>query len=519
MNIILVIFDSLRKDCIETYGEPPWGKVHTPNLAKFAEESFIMTKCYPESLPTLPVRRSIYTGKRVYPYRKELIHRGDFINAVVGWIGWGPIREDRTTISEMMQMYGYTTGLFTDIQHQFKPSKNFHRGFDEWNYIRGYELDTYRSGPLPDEETINKWMPPETIDSIISLLPEEYREDNKRVKDLVDYFKEYFSRCFMNMYGREKEEDYFVGQTMGKAMDWLKQNQDKEKLFLTIESWSPHEPWFVPEQYREMYTRGENLPQQVITFYNDVSKFPEKVLRSTRANYSGLVTMCDAWFGRLIDAVKDLGMLDDTLIIVTSDHGHSIGDRGYMGKRGYPSAPEVYDVPLFIRHPDKAFGRGIENNSMVQHTDMTATILDIAGIRPIDIDTMYSPMAKYLPGYVMKDLEEYPNANLHGKSFFNNIIDGSSSFRDHVTVAWGPAVTVIKDNWWLNCLVNGKGAILHNLDNSNAFDKNLASDEPGIVKDLFKLALKDANGKIPPHVLQLANDQKAIPGCSELALD
>ena len=99
MNIILVIFDSLRKDCIETYGQPPWGKVKTPNLAKFAEESFVLTKCYPEALPTLPVRRSIYTGKRVYPYHGEKAHRGDFYIP-----GWNPIREDRTTISEMMRL-------------------------------------------------------------------------------------------------------------------------------------------------------------------------------------------------------------------------------------------------------------------------------------------------------------------------------------------------------------------------------------------------------------------------------
>ena len=57
MNIILVIFDSLRKDCMGAYGSPPWGKVYTPHFDAFARESLVMTKCFPESLPTLPARR------------------------------------------------------------------------------------------------------------------------------------------------------------------------------------------------------------------------------------------------------------------------------------------------------------------------------------------------------------------------------------------------------------------------------------------------------------------------------
>ncbi len=61
MNVILLIFDSLRKDCVNILGSPPWGKVETPNLDKFAGQSTIFPECYPESLPTLPTRRAIYT--------------------------------------------------------------------------------------------------------------------------------------------------------------------------------------------------------------------------------------------------------------------------------------------------------------------------------------------------------------------------------------------------------------------------------------------------------------------------
>jgi len=175
MNVILLIFDSLIKDCLKFLGHPPWGKVHTPNLAKFAEDSFIIPRCYPESLPILPTRRAIYTGQRVYPFDGEKDYKGDF----KGSPGWEPIREDRTTISEMLQLYGYTTALFTDIHHQFKPSKNFHRGFDEWHYIRGYEVDTYRTAPLPDKEEIDKWVP-------------------KEVQEKSEFYEYFFSQALMN---------------------------------------------------------------------------------------------------------------------------------------------------------------------------------------------------------------------------------------------------------------------------------------------------------------------------------
>lgn len=84
MNVILVVFDSLRKDCVGAYGQPPWGKVHTPHLDAFAREAVAFDRAYPESLPT---RRALYTGRRVYPFHNGDFHlKGDFVGAA-GWRG------------------------------------------------------------------------------------------------------------------------------------------------------------------------------------------------------------------------------------------------------------------------------------------------------------------------------------------------------------------------------------------------------------------------------------------------
>ena len=464
MNIVLVVFDSLRKDCMGCYGPPPWWEVKTPHFDALAKESLVMTKMYPESLPTLPTRRALYTGKRVYPFFEGNFRlKGDFVGAP----GWGPIPEEQDTVAELLNENGYRTGLIADVYHMFKPSKNYCRGFDQWMFLRGQETDKYRSGPMPTQEEIDHW------------LPRELQNPGKL---------RFIIQCLLNMQGRVKEEDYFNARVLIEASRWLEQNKDAEKFFLVVESFDPHEPWFVPEHYRRMYDDSDG-PEQVVSGYNTDNLKPE-FLRRTRANYTGLVTMCDRWFGYLYETMKNLGMLENTILIMTTDHGHSIGDFGYMGKRGYPSAPEVYDVPLIIRHPEGVCS-GKKSDLLVQHTDIAAQILEFAGVK--------SKQA------------------IDGKTFWTNAIENGKPIRDHVTVGWGSAMTVIDHNWWLNCKTNGKGVFLRDLNSANPFDHNFANDHPELVKELFKKGVEDAGGQFPDFITKLAEGQADAPGCSELA--
>jgi arylsulfatase A-like enzyme len=274
-----------------------------------------------------------------------------------------------------------------------------------------------------------------------------------------------------------------------EASRWLEQNRDAEQFFLVVESFDPHEPWFVPEHYRRMYDDSDG-PEQVASGYADVTLLPPELLKRTRANYTGLVTMCDRWLGHLYETMRTLGMLDDTVLIVVGDHGHSIGERGYMGKRGYPSAPEVVDVPLLIRHP-QGIGAGQRSNLLAQHTDLAAQVLDFADVA-------------------------MPEA-IDGMSFWNAAVNAGNPIRDHVTIGWGSAVTVIDDRWWLNCKVDGTGVLLHDLTASAPFAQNLADEAPARVKDLYGKAVADAGGGFPDYLLALAQDESDAPGCSDLA--
>src|SRR5512139_2453207 len=107
MNIVLVVLDTLRKDHVGAYGNQ-W--IRTPHLDQFAAESVRFTRAYPESLPTLPVRRALHTGLRTYPYHGHHDYKGDFSGAP----GWGPIPEEQDTLAEVLSARGYRCGFVTD---------------------------------------------------------------------------------------------------------------------------------------------------------------------------------------------------------------------------------------------------------------------------------------------------------------------------------------------------------------------------------------------------------------------
>ncbi|GAH16138.1 unnamed protein product, partial [marine sediment metagenome] len=261
----------------------------------------------------------------------------------------------------------------------------------------------------------------------------------------------------------------------------------KDNKFLVIESFAPHEPWFVPKNYREIYDKS-STSEQIISLYMDVSELDSSILKRTQANYSGVVTMCDKWFGYLYNSISNLDLIKNTIIIVTTDHGHSIGDNNWMGKRGYPSTPEVLDVPLLIRHPGDSSGKGKNINILAQHTDITATILDMVGIKTKNKKCVDANM--FNSDYKESQYKLEKISDLHGISFYKNLVEEDEKFRNHVTVAWGTAVTVITDDWWFNCKINGKGSFLYNLKKENPFSKNIASYNADVIKDLFNIALE-----------------------------
>jgi len=461
VNIILVILDSLRQDHVGAYGNE-W--IETPHLDAFAREAVTFTRAYPESLPTLPVRRALHTGLRTYPYHGHRDYKGDFSGAP----GWGPIPEDQDTVAEMLGAAGYRTALITDTYHQFKPSKNYHRGFDEWIWIRGQEADPYRSGPpVPDQE----------IARHMTGAP----GDNPA---LARFLRTYLRN---NAY-RHTERDYYPARVFSEASRWIWDNQDAERIFLTVDSFDPHEPWDPPAYYRRLYSQDEGAIDVIQSLYGPwEGRLPPRELERLQANYAGEVTMVDRWFGHFTETLKRAGRLDDSVVAVISDHGHNIGhepgDKGLVSKQGHPMTHAVADLVMLIRHPSGQ-GAGTAYGGLVYNLDLTSTLLSLIGLRP------WKP--------------------LDGIELWPTVLGDDGTAREHVTVGWGPLVTVVTDDWWYNANIWGEGELLYAVQEDPYLEHSMADERPEVCAELLSLAVADAGGTVPAD-FSAYHDK---PGCT-----
>jgi len=354
MNVILIILDSLRKDHVGCYGNS-W--IRTPNLDKFAAQSLRFTNAFPECLPTLPVRRAIHTGIRTFADRHYDRKKGDPVAA----FGWAPIPEDQTTLAEYLLANGYRNAFISDTYHQFKPSMNYTRGFNQWTFIRGQEVDAYKTGPPVDDAIFDEIVP-----------------ENSKCLAQVSFLERYL----MNVAGRKTEQDYFPAQVFSRAAEWLDENKDARKFFLCIDSFDPHEPWDPPQQYRDLYIKksyGGKKP--ITTYYGHMDYLTPGELDYMRGCYAGEVSLVDAWFGKFMAKVKELGHDKDSVIIVISDHGHQLGDKhGLSGKVAWGLYPELVDIPFMIHHPD-SLQSGKVHDGLVYNYEILPTIFGFLGLK------------------------------------------------------------------------------------------------------------------------------------------
>lgn len=462
MKIFLIIFDTLRKDHSgKTYGNE-W--IKTPNFDVFAQDCVIFDEAYPESLPTIPFRRAVHTGIRTFPFNKDPkdFRTDDTVHLLGPMLGWYPIPHDQKHISEYMNQFGYTTGFISSTYHQFKPGMNFHLGFDQWNWIRGHEDDKYKCGLKSDQKKFKN-----NIKHCITSIKGKRYERFAQQGVLKKYFK--------NIQYRTNEQDFFVAKTFLKSMKFLKENKNVKDLFLLIDEFDPHEPWDPPISYRNLYFKdytGNNIIQPAYT--DDLGYITEDELRCLRANYAGEVTLCDKWFGKFIEFLKNEDMYDDSLIILISDHGHSIGEHNLMGKIPFGLYPELVDIPFMIKPPGN-----IENGpkrilkSHVYNHDILPTIFSM--IKGKSIPEIFN-------GIDLSSLIFDKDSQIEG--------------REYTTIGF-QIVTLYKDeNYALMIMNNQNFQKLFNLKKDPDWNENIADDNPDIVKELFAKIEKDAEGQL-----------------------
>jgi len=473
VNAILIILDTLRQDHVGCYGNN-W--IKTPHLDNFAQEAVKFTRMYPDSLPTLPARKAMYTGKRVFPFTddkqgKTKSGRGDFIGDALGAPGWGSISESHDTLAELFNRKKYISALFSDVYHQFKPGYNFQRGFTQWEWIRGQEEDAFLSGPEISNEDLQK-----------------YLTSKQQGRTSGTVFAKFMMEQFLkNTRWWRSETDTFPAQVFRKAGEWLDLNLDaliKGKGFITVESFDPHEPWNPPLHYIRMYEKDPDWEKgcQKIThsLYGPANILSEQELKNLRTRYAAEVSLVDTWFGYFIEYIKRIGIWDNSIIVVVSDHGHMLGEHGLIAKAANPLGREVADLVAMIRFPGGEMA-GKTCDKFCYHHDIATTICNACKISSKDMDG--------------KDL--YPLAQ-----------DDKLSYYDHVSIAWGGSVAVYNNDFWYNGYIwDIEEGSLFDVNKDPKLNKNIISEAPEKAKELLKLCWEDAREPIDMDFMRQFKDR------------
>lgn len=447
MNVIIVVLDSLRRDHVGAYGNR---RIHTPSIDELARSSTRFTEARPEAMPTIQVRRCVHTGERTFPTRRWYPRKGDSVRMP----GWEPIPEEQVTLAEMLSAAGYYTVLITDTPHLFKPSMNFHRGFDTWSFVRGQQGDRFRPARSSSDPQLKRYL--------AGLPP-----GSSRAEALAQYAA--------GRGARNREQDYQAPKVFREATSWLRDAVKLQPFLMVVDSYDPHEPWDPPAEYVRRYDDPDFPgPEPIAPEYGPADYLTPRQLRRMRALYSAEVTLADAWLGRFLDAVDRRSLLDNSLVVFLSDHGVLLGEHGLVGKPLSASLwPEITDIPLLMRHPERR--RGSTDDRLVSTHDIVPTILGSLGIAP--------PRP---PGGI--DLSPVLTGD-----------GGRVRRRSHLTMGYGSNAQILRGRWALTTTADGSSRQLYDVRDDPGFTTDVSGRHPNVVRKLVDTIERDAGGPLPVH--------------------
>jgi arylsulfatase A-like enzyme len=465
MNVIWVISDTLRRDHIGAYGNR---EIHTPSIDAFAAKAVRFDRHYIAGFPTMPTRADYLTGRWTMSYMQ-----------------WEPLFKDELLLPELLANKGIHTAAVVDTPFYTRVGMNYDQGF-------------------------------RTFDEVIGQLNLQWISDTDgRGGEVVH-----------SIYGgdvrdaRRYESDYFAPQTFTRAMQWL-QNHYREDFFLYIDTWDPHEPWEPPIYYTELYWPGYDgeIPLPLYGYWPSTPGYTQEKIDKAHAAYCGEVTMVDTWFGYLMRMVENLGLLENTAIIFTSDHGYYFGEHGGLfGKMVFardketgrpingvwsasPFYEEVTNTPLFIYMPGVA---PAAYSGLTSAVDLMPTVMEIMGQEiPSRVEgNSLLPMIKdqSIPGRdYLVSAHPFLNAGDSLRS-----VDGTLRLTEKDSTA-----TVTTDDWTLLYNTEAGQSELYNLKSDPKQEKNIIAYNPDKARELHQILVKYMREtKLADHLLEPRLDLK-----------
>jgi arylsulfatase A-like enzyme len=357
-NVLVLVIDTLRADHVGAYG----GRAGTPTIDALAREGLRFTRFYPEAMATVPARRSILTGRRVFPFR-DWRPRGGLMRTP----GWAPIDDPAQTFTSALRRAGWWTAYVTDNPFLGFASDyaRFRGGFDRFVRVGG---QIGRTAPLASvsRRELDHWLVPELREPHI----------RRRVHAFLAAGGHYWN----------DESHSWAARVYTAAAGLLDRAAQHRPFGMVVDTFEPHEPWTPPRPYVDLYGdpayRGAEPCMGRYQRVRDYLKPDrrEPVLSRMRDLYAAEVTMTDRWLAILIERLHALALDRETIIVLVSDHGYLLGEHGWTGKIASMLHPELIQVPFVLVDPARRRAGGASGYFAQTH-DVGPTLLDMTGVR------------------------------------------------------------------------------------------------------------------------------------------
>ncbi len=350
-NLLVVLVDQLSAEFLPTYGHRV---VQAPRLTGLAARSVVFDSAYCAAPLCGPARASLYTGRR--PSRIGAYDNATEFSASV------------PTLGHALRGAGYRTALAGKL-HFIGPDQL--HGFEERLtgdiYPAGFDWTPDWTRPLTDRLP---WY--HTMDSVLEAGTVETAMQ-------IDFDEEVAFRSVRHLQDLARS---------GSADPWC---------FL-VSFTHPHDPWEIREEQWNLYDPAAiDLPAVPALPYDsadphsrrvrdmigvDEARLTDAQIRNARHGYYAAVSYVDAKIGQLLDTLERTGQADDTVVVVLSDHGEMLGERGLWYKMTF--FEPAMRVPLMVAAPGRLAPRRV--GASVSTTDLVPTLLDLAGAEPLDVD-------------------------------------------------------------------------------------------------------------------------------------